>query len=352
MSKNIFVDIVKKLGDESTNFLDEALNSAEFSGYIDTGSYALNAQLSGSIYGGFPNNKALCFAGESTTGKTFFALGIVKNFLDDNPDGAVFYFDTETAVTRKMMRDRGVDSSRVIVSEPETVQEYRHTTLQILDNYMKIDPDERPSMMMVLDSLGNLSTTKELEDSSSGAETRDMTRAQVLRATFRTIRLKLAKAAVPLIINNHTYEKVGAYVPTKVASGGGGPKYAADIIAMLSKQKLRDNTDKKIVLGNIIRVVLDKSRFTKEQSRIEVLLTYDKGLDRYYGLVPMALAAGIWTKGAKQIEINGKKVYESAINKNPKKYFTEDVLTKIEEYVPQIFCYGKDESEFVDNESD
>ena len=132
---NFFTDLVEQLKDDDTKILADGDASAEFSGSIDTGSYALNALLSGSIYGGVPNNKVTAFAGESSTGKTFFVLGIVKQFLDANPDGGVIYFDTEAAVTKSMMETRGVDTNRVVISEPDTIQKFRHTALQIIEKY-------------------------------------------------------------------------------------------------------------------------------------------------------------------------------------------------------------------------
>lgn len=130
-----FRNIVKQLNDENTTVAEDGLASSEYSGNIDTGSYILNAALSGSIFGGVPNNKITAFAGESATGKTFFVMGVVKKFLDDHKTGAVFYFDTEAAVTKDMMKQRGIDTNRVIISEPDTIQRFRHTALQILDNY-------------------------------------------------------------------------------------------------------------------------------------------------------------------------------------------------------------------------
>ena len=121
MTQDFFRKIVKDLNDENTTIAEDGLSSSQFSGCIDTGSYILNAALSGSLYGGVPNNKITAFAGESATGKTFFVLGVVKRFLDDNPTGAVFYFDTEAAVTKEMMSTRGIDTKRVIISEPENV---------------------------------------------------------------------------------------------------------------------------------------------------------------------------------------------------------------------------------------
>jgi RecA/RadA recombinase len=336
---DFFRTIVKELNDENTTIASDGLASGEFGATIDTGAYILNAALSGTIKGGIPNNKVLCFAGESATGKTFFALGVVKRFLTDNPSGGVFYFDTEAAVTKDMMEERGVDTSRVIISEPESVQQFRHNAIQILDNYIK--SDNKPPMLMVLDSLGQLSTSKELEDTAEGKETRDMTRAQVLKATFRVLTLKLAKAKVPLIVTNHVYEVVGSYIPTKEMSGGSGLKYTASQIVFLSKKKDKDGKD---VVGNIIKCKMVKSRFTKENKEVEVKLTYDKGLDRYYGLLDLALKYGIFKQISTRIELpDGTKTFGKSINKDPKKYFTPEILEKIDQAAITEYTYGKDE---------
>ena len=336
---DFFRTIVKELNDENTTIASDGMASGEFGATIDTGAYILNAALSGTIKGGIPNNKVLCFAGESATGKTFFALGVVKLFLTDNPSGGVFYFDTEAAVTKDMMEERGVDTSRVIISEPESVQQFRHNAIQILDNYIK--SDNKPPMLMVLDSLGQLSTSKELEDTAEGKETRDMTRAQVLKATFRVLTLKLAKAKVPLIVTNHVYEVVGSYIPTKEMSGGSGLKYTASQIVFLSKKKDKDGKD---VVGNIIKCKMVKSRFTKENKEVEVKLTYDKGLDRYYGLLDLALKYGIFKQISTRIELpDGTKTFGKSINKDPKKYFTPEILEKIDQAAITEYTYGKDE---------
>jgi len=333
--------MVKELNDENTTMAEDGLNSSEFSGTVDTGSFILNAALSGSLYGGVPNNKITAFAGESATGKTFFVMGVVKQFLNDNPAAAVFYFDTEAAVTKDMMKARGIDTSRVIISEPETIQKFRHTALQIIDNYSKTPEKERPPMMMVLDSLGQLSTTKEVEDTAAGSETRDMTKAAVLKATFRVLNLKLAKVNVPLLVTNHVYDVVGSYIPMKEMSGGSGLKYTASQIVFLGKKKEKDGQE---VIGNIIKVNMMKSRFTKENKKIEVLLTYDKGLDRYYGLLQLAEKYNIIKKVSTRYELpDGTKVFGKSINNDPEKYFTEDIMVQLEEAAQKEFMYGAPE---------
>ena len=117
-----------------------------------------------------------------------------------------------------MIEDRGIDSNRMLIVPVTTVQEFRLQSIKILDKYMTMD-DKKP-MMFVLDSLGMLSTSKEVEDSEAGKETRDMTRAQVVKSIFRVLTLKLGKANVPLLVTNHTYDVVGAYIPTKEMGGG------------------------------------------------------------------------------------------------------------------------------------
>ena len=336
---NEFLDkLIKDLGDEHTTIVADKKSSAEFSGTIDTGSYVLNAVLSGSLFGGVPNNKITVFAGETATGKTFFVLGVISQFLKDNPTAGVIYFDTESAVTDEMMQVRGIDTTKVVKSEPDTIQKFRHTALSVIENYLEQDLDVRRPFMMVLDSLGQLSSTKEIEDTAKGEETRDMTKAQVLKATFRVLNLKLSKAGIPLLVCNHVYDVVGSYYPTKEMSGGSGLKYSASTILNLTKRKERIDTE---VIGNIIKCKTEKSRLSKENKVVEVLLTYEHGLDRYYGLVDLGVDAGLFKKVSNRIEFpDGTKHYAKTIYANPETYFTETVLTRLEEHAKKEYQYG------------
>lgn len=214
--------VIKELDNEFAAVADEGVSSGDCDSFVDTGSYIFNALLSGSVFGGLPANKITALAGESSTGKTFFALSIVRYFLDQNPNGEVIYFESESAVTRKMMQDRKIDTSRVGIVPVCTVQEFRTQAIKVVDEYMKVKATDRPPLLFVLDSLGMLSTTKELEDSAAGKETRDMTRAQVVKSIFRILTLKLGVAKIPLIVTNHTYDVVGcALEGTKVKTPTG-----------------------------------------------------------------------------------------------------------------------------------
>ena len=332
-------DLVKSTGNEYASVVSDGVAAGDVDSFVDTGSYIFNALLSGSLKGGLPKNKITALAGESATGKTFFALGMVKQFLEDHPEAAVIYFESESAITKDMIEERGIDSNRVVIVPVVTVQEFRNQSLNILDKYLETDESERPPMMFVLDSLGMLSTTKEIEDTAEGKETRDMTRAQITKGAFRVLTLKLGRAKVPMIVTNHTYDVIGSMFPQKEMGGGSGLKYAASSIIFLSKRKEKDGTE---IIGNIIHCKNAKSRLTVENRMVDVRLTYDKGLDRYYGLLDLALAFDVFKKqGTRVLLPTGKTEYGKTINNNPEKYFTEDVMEKLEVVVNEYFKYGK-----------
>ena len=135
-------------------------------------------------------------------------MAAVKNYLDANPNGVVVYFETENALTKEILEGRNIDLSRFVHMPVATVQDFKNQALRIVDEKLK-ENDSLP-LLFVLDSLGNLSTNKEMEDSAAGSETKDMTRAQILKASFRVMTLKLGMANVPMIFTNHVYDKIGA----------------------------------------------------------------------------------------------------------------------------------------------
>ena len=340
---NFLKDIIKETGNEYATLVSEGVDTADVTNFIDTGSYAFNALLSGSIYGGMPANKITAIAGEAATGKTFFALGIVKAFLDKDKDAGVIYFESESAISKSMIESRGVDSSRMVVVPVSTVQEFRSQSIKILDKYIEQPEDKRKPLLFVLDSLGMLSTTKEMEDTAAGKETRDMTRSQIVKSTFRVLTLKLGKASVPMIMTNHTYDVIGSMYPQKEMGGGSGLKYAASSIVYLSKRKEKDGTE---VIGNIIHCKNYKSRLTKENAMIDVRLTYKQGLDKHYGLLELGEQAGVFKKVSTRFEMpDGTKVFGKQINENPDKYYTKEILDKIDEYAKRKFTYGSEETE-------
>ena len=338
---NFLRNIVKEIGNEYATLAADGIEAGDVNSYIDTGSYSFNALLSGSIYGGLPGNRITAIAGEAATGKTFFALGVIKHFLDKDKNAGVIFFESENAVSKDMIEARGVDSKRVVVVPVSTVQEFRSQSIKILDKYLEQEEKDRQPLMFVLDSLGMLSTTKEMTDTAEGKETRDMTRSQIVKSTFRVLTLKLGQANVPMLMTNHTYDVIGSMFPQKEMGGGSGLKYAASTIIYLGKRKEKIGTE---VVGNIIHCKIYKSRITKENAQIDVKLTYKKGLDKYYGLLELGEEAGIFKKVSTRYEMpDGSKVFGKNVNENPDKYFTKEVLDKIDEHARQKFTYGSEE---------
>ena len=335
-------DIIKSTGNEYASLVEDGVEAGDVENFIDTGSYIFNALLSGSIHGGLPANKITALAGESATGKTYFLCGIVKNFLDANPDAGVIYFESESAITKQMIVDRGIDAKRMVIVPVTTVQEFRTQAIRVLDTYLAQNEADRKPMFLCLDSLGMLSTTKEVEDTTDGKETRDMTRAQVLKAAFRVLTLKLGKAKIPMVVTNHTYDVVGSMFPTKEMGGGSGLKYAASSIIYLSKKKEKDGTE---VVGNIVHCKNHKSRLTVENKMVDVRLTYDKGLDKYYGLLELAEKYDIFKKVSTRYELpDGSKQFGKTILNDPETYFTDEIMSKLDESASKEFKYGGEDS--------
>lgn len=206
---------------------------------------------------------------------TFFALGICKKFLDDRPDAIVLYFDTEQAITSNMLVERGIDANRVGVFPVATVEEFRYQAIQIVDNYSKLPKSEKKPVLIVLDSLGMLSTKKEMEDTAEGKPTKDMTRTQVIKATFRTLTLKLGQTGIPMLITNHTYQTMGSMFPTADMSGG----CLASGVRIITKNgtiPIEDVRESDMVLckDNTFREVLQTHTFENKET---IKITFEDG---------------------------------------------------------------------------
>jgi RecA/RadA recombinase len=312
--------------------------------YIDTGSYILNALLSGSIYKGLPGNKITALAGESATGKTYFLLGMIQQFLDDHENGGVIFFESESAISKSMLKDRNIDTERIKMFPVATVEQFRTQAMTVLKAVEESPVHERIPLLLCLDSLGQLSTSKEVEDVTTGSEKRDMTRAPMIKGAFRVLTIQLGKLGIPMVITNHTYDKIGSLYPTKELAGGSGLKYSADSIVFLSKKKEKEGTD---VVGNIIHCRNYKSRLTVENKLVDVLLRYDTGLNRYYGLIELGLQYGIFKNVSNRIEFpDGTKVFAKHINAEPEKYFTKEILDRLDVAAQKEYLYGiKEEGE-------
>ena len=336
---NYMKELAKASGNEFANVVEDGIFGGDVERFVDTGSYVFNALLSGSIFGGLPANKITAIAGDPATGKTFFTLGLIKHFLEMDEKAGVIIFESESAITSDMLKEREIDMKRVIHIPVSTVEEFRIQAVKILDTYALQNESDRQPLMMCLDSLGMLSTIKEMTDIENEKSIRDMTKAQVLKGTFRVLTLKLAKANVPFVVTNHVYDQIGSMFPQKIMGGGQAIHYAASSIVFLSKRKEKEGTE---VIGNVIHCKMHKSRLSRENKIVDVLLTYEGGLHKYYGLLEFAEAAGIFKKVSTRFELpDGTKMFGKQILAEPEKYFTEDILKQLDNFAKMEYNYGR-----------
>ena len=227
---------------------------------------------------------------------------------------------------------------------PESIEQFRNVNHQILVNYREREEKDRFPLLMVADSLTQLPSVKETTDAAADKEVGDQgLRAKAWRSAFRVLRQPLSKAKVPMFCTNHTYQTTGMFPTTEVA-GGGGFKYAADIILLLAKRK--DADADKVVQGNILHLRVAKGWNVKQYSELRAYLSYTRGLDRYFGLQDLAIESEVFRKdGTRLLMPDGSKIFEKELLAHPDKYYTEQVLTQIEAYAKKRYCFSDNDSE-------
>lgn len=335
----------------------EMSNFSEITEYLDTGNYHLNACVSGSLFKGWPNNRACSVAGPSGTGKTFLMLNTVREAIAKGY--SVIYYDSEAAIDKELMKKFGIDLLKVNYQPVNTVQEFRTSVTTITKKMQeaKRNGAELPKVMILLDSAGNLATQKEIDDAASGSDKADMTRSKVLKSIFRIIMTPLADLKIPFLFTNHTYLSQD-FMPTHTVGGGTGPEYAASIVLILTKAQLKDGTER---VGIIVTAKPAKNRFAKPHP-VKFHLDFSKGMNRYVGLEQYATwdICGI-TRGAIDPKTKEKIAKESSrtwIAKHldtvvsnaeffSEKMFTEDVLRQIDAHIQPIFNYNSDTTGFT-----
>ena len=283
MAKSLsFLDLdvaLSKINPKGSIITDNAFSKIDE--YVSTGNYLLNAQLTGSLFGGIPNSRSICFAGESGTGKTFLTLNACREA--QKMGYHIIYCDSEAAVDEEIMKNFGIDPAMVRYQPVSTSLEVRHFVTNLCDSLRKAKDKgtELPKIMLILDSLGNLATTKERADAASGSEKKDMTKQQDLRSLFRVITTDLAEFKIPFIFTNHTYASIGSFFPGQTISGGGGAIYNASIILQLSKAQLKEDGVNKT--GIIVTSKVAKNRFSRPIP-IKFHISFFKGMNPYVGL--------------------------------------------------------------------
>ena len=279
-----FLDLDKELskisGFETGSILAE--NSfSEVDEWIPTGNYLLNAQLSGTLFGGIPNTRSLGLMGDPGTGKSFVCLNVAREAQKKGYD--VIYCDTEGAIDKSSAIKFGIDANKVRYQPIKTVTEFQTFVANLLELVKKAKASgANPKILLILDSLGMLSTDKELRDAIEGKNAADMgAKAKELRKLFRVITLDLTAAKIPLVCTNHVYAG-GGFFPTKESSGGDGPIFAMSVISFLSKAQLKEgNSTTKT--GIIVTSNLKKSRFTIPEP-VKFHISFANGMNPYVGL--------------------------------------------------------------------
>jgi RecA/RadA recombinase len=271
---------LSKIAGFETGSLLENNSFSEVDEWIPTGNYLLNAQISGSLFGGVPNTRSFGVMGDPGTGKSFFCLNVVREAQKIGYH--VIYCDTEGAIDKSSAIKFGIDSTNIRYQPIQTVSQFQTFVSNVLDLVKKAKAKgDNPKILIVLDSLGMLSTDKELADAMKGHNAADMgAKAKELRKLFRVITLDLTAAKIPLICTNHVYAG-GGYLPTKESSGGDGPIFAMSVVAFLSKAQLKDGAGTKT--GIICTSTLKKSRFTIPE-QIKFHISFSHGMNPYVGL--------------------------------------------------------------------
>lgn len=347
-----FLDLDKALSKIDGFEMGSVLETNEFSEvseWIPTGNYLFNAQLSGSLFGGVANNRSLGLAGDPGTGKTFLCLNIIRAAQEMGYE--IIYCDTEGAIDRNQVRKFGVDTKRVRYQPMKTISDFKVFIANFVDLMTKAKKNgSAPKIMIVVDSLGMLTTEKSVSDALKGKTASDMgLRSKEMRDVFRNITLDLTGLKVPLICTNHTtMAGIGGYIQTKEAAGGDGPIFSMSNVILLSKANLKED-DKKT--GIVVTSTFKKARFTRPYP-IKFHISFMNGMNPYVGLEEFVSweACGI-QRGKLEVDKKTGEMNFTAVESSPNwaiahlgktvpskrlftpEVFTEEVLRKLDENV-------------------
>lgn len=269
----------------------------------------INVALSGKLDGGLAPGLTV-FAGPSKHFKTAFALMLAKSYMDKYEDAVVLFYDSEFGSPQSYFDSFGIDTSRVLHTPITDIEQLKHDSMQQLNNIERGD-----HVMIIVDSVGNLASKKEVDDALEGKSVADMTRAKQMKSLFRMVTPHLTIKDIPMIVVNHTYKEQGMF-PKDVVSGGTGIYYSADNIFIIGRQQEKDGQD---LVGYNFIINVEKSRYVREKSKIPVEVTFDGGISRWSGLLEVAQAGGFVVKPS-----NGWY----SLKGDEKKYRIKDTYTK------------------------
>ena len=253
---------------------------------VQTSIPAINIALSGSIDGGFTPGLTM-WAGPSKHFKTAFSLIMAKAYQDKYPDAVILFYDSEFGTPQSYFQNFGIDKERVVHTPITDVEQLKFDIMNQLTNIERGD-----HVMILIDSIGNLASKKEVEDALEQKSVGDMTRAKQIKSLFRMVTPHLTLKDIPMVVVNHTYMEIGMF-PKAIVGGGTGSYYSADNIYILGRQQEKDGGD---LVGYSYIINVEKSRYVREKSKIPVTVRFDGGISRFSGLMDMALESGHVTK--------------------------------------------------------
>ena len=283
------MSLMSKLKKNSKVSLSTELSESEFfteKEVVDTGVPMLNVALTGSLGGGITTGLTV-LAGPSKHFKTSFALKIAGAYLAAKPDAVMLFYDSEFGSPQSYFDSFGIDTSRVLHTPITNVEELKFDLVNQLEAL-----DKEDDVIIVIDSIGNLASKKELEDALDEKSVADMSRAKALKGLFRMVTPYLAMKSIPLLAINHTYKEIGLF-PKDVVGGGTGIYYSANNIWIIGR---RQNKTGQEVTGYDFVIKVEKSRYVKEQSKIPISVSWEGGIDDYSGLLDVAMAGGYVVK--------------------------------------------------------
>ena len=278
-------NLVDRLQKNSTIRETAVLSDSKFfndKDLIQTSVPAVNVALSGKLDGGLTPGLTV-FAGPSKHFKTAFGMLLAKSFLDKYEDGVILFYDSEFGAPQSYFETFQIDTNRVVHAPIADIEQLKHDVMAQLNQLERDD-----NVMIIVDSVGNLASKKEVEDALEGKSVADMTRAKQMKSLFRMITPHLTIKDIPAIVINHTYKEIGLF-PKDVVSGGTGIYYSADNIFIIGRRQQKTGTE---VTGYEFVINVEKSRFVREKSKIPVEVTWEDGISKWSGLLDMGLASG------------------------------------------------------------
>jgi len=283
------MSLLDKLKKNSTIKETEVLNKSKFfnkKDMIQTTVPMINVALSGSLEGGLTPGLTV-FAGPSKHFKTAFSLLLAKSYLDKYEDAIVLFYDSEFGSPQSYFDSFGIDTNRVLHTPITDIEQLKFDAMSQINNIERGD-----HVIIIIDSVGNLASKKEVEDALEGKSVADMTRAKQMKSLFRMVTPHLTIKDIPMIVVNHTYSEMGLF-PKQIVSGGTGIYYSADNIFIIGRQQEKDGTD---IIGYNFIINVEKSRFVREKSKIPVEVTFEGGISTWSGLLDVALEGGFVIK--------------------------------------------------------